>query len=256
MGDIWLADLPVVVAAAGLDVECWPGWETRCRGSGGYTHVWAVFAHHTASSTSRRTTTRRTCGIRRRAISRSGRSCWTAPARCGSGRPGRRTVKARAARIRRRTARSRSIRATRTGSPSRPPTTGTGEPWPIAQQTAYVTLCKALCDAYGMDPTRDICAHFEWTDRKIDPAGPSDYATGSDSWDMDMFRADCAACDLTTNGDGDDDVTDDDMQRIADLVWQRSMTFTPTGTTVDAETMLEYAAAYACLAQQQTTDER
>ena len=47
-------------------------------------------------------------------------------------------------------------------------------------------------------------------------------------------------------------MTDDDMKRIADLVWKRPMTFTPTGKTVDAETMLEYAAAYACLAQQQT----
>jgi hypothetical protein len=47
-----------------------------------------------------------------------------------------------------------------------------------------------------------------------------------------------------------DDVTDNDIERIADAVWGRMMTFTPTNKQIDAETMLEYAAAYACTAQQ------
>ena len=63
-----------------------------------------------------------------------------------------------------------------------------------AQTDAYVELCAALCDAYDLDPAIDVVAHFEWTSRKIDPAGPSPYAQGSASWNMHTFRADVNAC--------------------------------------------------------------
>jgi hypothetical protein len=67
---------------------------------------------------------------------------------------------------------------------------GVGEAWPVAQQTAYTALCGVLCDAYGI-PVTHVHGHAEWApSRKIDPAGPSDYAIGSATWDMDAFRAD------------------------------------------------------------------
>ena len=67
---------------------------------------------------------------------------------------------------------------------------GTGEPWPAAQQTAYVMLCAELELAYGIAPAQ-IHAHFEYApSRKIDPAGESRYATGANTWDMTAFRED------------------------------------------------------------------
>jgi len=66
---------------------------------------------------------------------------------------------------------------------------GTGEPWPADQQVAYADLCDALCDAYGIG-IEQIHGHAEWTSRKVDPAGPSDWADGADTWDMDAFRDD------------------------------------------------------------------
>ena len=69
---------------------------------------------------------------------------------------------------------------------------GVGEPWPQAQTDAYVTLCAALCTAYRI-PTNNVRGHFEWAPgRKIDPAGPSPWAVGKASWDMNRFRADVA----------------------------------------------------------------
>ena len=51
MGAYWLfgsARRDRVLPAS--QVDTWPGWETRSRGSGGYDQVWAVFVHHTAST--------------------------------------------------------------------------------------------------------------------------------------------------------------------------------------------------------------
>jgi N-acetylmuramoyl-L-alanine amidase len=66
---------------------------------------------------------------------------------------------------------------------------GTGEPWPQAQQDAYVALCSALSLHYDI-PVNHVRSHHEWTSRKIDPAGESRYATGSAKWNMDAFRSD------------------------------------------------------------------
>ena len=71
--------------------------------------------------------------------------------------------------------------------------TGVGEPWPTVQQDAYITLCAALCRAYGI-PTDRVRGHFEWAPgRKIDPAGPSRWAPNGGTWPMAAFRADVAA---------------------------------------------------------------
>src|SRR5690606_7921464 len=72
---------------------------------------------------------------------------------------------------------------------------GVGEPWPKAQTDAYVLLCCAVLDCVNCETpgaklgAGDIFAHFEWAPtRKIDPAGPSPWATGAAKWNMDAFR--------------------------------------------------------------------
>ena len=67
---------------------------------------------------------------------------------------------------------------------------GTGEPWPDAQQDAYLALVSALLEAYGI-PAGQVHSHAEWAPgRKVDPAGPSRWAYGSATWDEDAFRGD------------------------------------------------------------------
>jgi hypothetical protein len=66
---------------------------------------------------------------------------------------------------------------------------GVGEPWPEIQQDCYVRLVQVLSAHYGIGHAQ-VEAHFEWTGRKIDPAGESSYATGRASWNMDAFRSD------------------------------------------------------------------
>jgi hypothetical protein len=189
MGAHWLTDLPDVIERAGLDVDCWPGWESRSRSSGGYDQVWAVFAHHTASSTSLQNdcsymwdSTSGDQPIGAIYLDRSGlvvvgaagaTNCQGKGGPCATSHGTIPLDKGNAYGI-----------AIEAGN------NGVGEAWPAAQQAAYTTLCAALCDAYDLDPLVDVVAHFEWTARKVDPAGPSAYATGAESWDMDSFRGD------------------------------------------------------------------
>jgi hypothetical protein len=70
---------------------------------------------------------------------------------------------------------------------------GVGEAWPDAQQDAYVTLVAELCAAYGIDPAQ-VHSHQQWApSRKVDPAGPSDWASGTATWDMPAFCDDVRA---------------------------------------------------------------
>lgn len=65
---------------------------------------------------------------------------------------------------------------------------GVGEPWPKVQTDAYVKMAAAICAAYDI-PVDRVRGHAEWApDRKIDPAGPSPWAVGSATWDMNAFR--------------------------------------------------------------------
>ena len=193
MGSRYLDSLATVCRAAGLVVHEVDGWERRARGSGGYdsgrpTHV---MVHHTASNPGSDpdgdvayiTSGSENAPIANLYLSRSG-EVWViaggATNTNGSGSapwPG--------------------------GCPDDSMNThaigieaannGVGEPWPHAQQTAYVALCGALCASYdiGADLVR---AHHEWAPgRKIDPAGQSMYASGSSSWQMPPFRDDVAA---------------------------------------------------------------
>ena len=67
--------------------------------------------------------------------------------------------------------------------------TGTGEPYPIAQQSSVLRSTAALCTGYDI-VTHHVRGHFEWAPtRKIDPSGPSQWATAG-KWNMDAFRHD------------------------------------------------------------------
>jgi len=72
---------------------------------------------------------------------------------------------------------------------------GTGEAWPQVQQDAYVNLCAVLCIKLGLS-AGDCIGHFESAPgRKADPAGPSQWEDGTGLsagktrvWNMDAFR--------------------------------------------------------------------
>jgi N-acetylmuramoyl-L-alanine amidase len=91
---------------------------------------------------------------------------------------------------------------------------GVGEQWPTVQQTAIVRLCAALCVAYGIS-VYNVRAHHEWApSRKIDPAGPSAWASGSSSWDMERFRADVGRAVVPTPKPPTTPSEDDDMRQF------------------------------------------
>jgi len=185
MGAIWLLSLPDVLRAAGLKVVEYPGWELRARSSGGYDDIVAVQVHHTASKT---TPANDQAYIWENADSEPIGACylgrdgvWTvgcagATNTSGSGGPlGAIPVDA----------------ANRYVISIEAANDGVGEPWPFVQLDSYLRGVGALCTAYGLGTHHpDVHGHMEWTSRKVDPAGPSPWATGANSWDMDLFRAD------------------------------------------------------------------
>ena len=187
MGAIWLRDLPTILA--GLpNLSFYNGWENRSRASGGYDALLGIFVHHTASSTTtERDTAYQWVNAKERPIGaiylgRAGEIVVGAAGatNCqGVGGP-RSTSKGTIPKD----------RGNSNGLAIEAANAGTGEPWPDVQQDAYLALCQRLCNGYGFDPYRDICAHWEWTTRKIDPAGNSRYATGGAKWNMDAFRGD------------------------------------------------------------------
>lgn len=192
MGSVWLGSLPVVIETAGVDVDTYQGWETRSRSSGGYDTILATQVHHTGSS-----------GLN---IVSDLRYMWeTAPAKpigaiyltpqgraivgaagatntSGQGGPlltSRGTIPLDAA--------NRFVISIEAANP------GDGTPWPDAQIEAYVKLVAGLQRAYlggVLLVPGDSHAHFEWTTRKIDPAGQSPYALGGNKWNMTRFRSD------------------------------------------------------------------
>jgi hypothetical protein len=252
MGAIWLHDLPDWLEVAGLDVRTWDGWETRSRSSGGYDAIYGVVVHHTASNTEPdndchwewEASDDRPIGAM--LLDRTGRvTVGAAGATNCAGKGGPWTTSVGTVPLDKGNAYTISIEAANSG---------TGETWPTVQLDAYTVLVATLCDRVGLDPRRDIAAHFEWAPtRKIDPAGPPRYASGGASWDMEAFRADVAACSGGENQE--DEVTQDDIDRIAEAVWRRSMTFKPTNKTMSAEDIIEWTAQYACNADMQTRPE-
>lgn len=190
MGSRYLTDLADVVAGAGIVCQVEPGWESRARSSGGYSGGLpvAVMVHHTASGPSSdgqadvdymcyRADARPIANLY---LSRSGR-VWVMAAGAtntnGSGGPLGPVP-------------ADSMNSHAVGIEAG--NNGVGEVWPDVQQDVYTRLCRALCDAYAIAPGH-VFTHAEWAPgRKIDPAGPSRWAT-SGTWPGDRFRADVAA---------------------------------------------------------------
>lgn len=191
MGAIWLHSLPDVLRGVGLTVEEYAGWEIRSRSSGGYDALLAVQVHHTASPPSSQPWEDQAwmwdnspdAPIGALYLARSG--VWTigaAGATNTSGKGGPLQTSGGTIPLDSANRYVLSIEAANDG---------VGEPWPQVQIDSYVRGVTALCDAYGLPYwAGDVHAHFEWTSRKIDPAGPSPYAVGAASWDMNKFRSD------------------------------------------------------------------
>jgi len=190
MGSRYLTDLAQVCRDAGLKVVEYSGWQTRARGSGGYdsgrpTHV---MVHHTASPPSwsgQKDADYCALGdedapLSNLCLDQSG-CVWVLAAGAtntngkgsdwwGGGVP------------------TDSMNSYAIGIEANG---GYGSAWPQVQQDAYVKLVKKLCSQYGI-PNNNVRGHFEWAPtRKVDPAGPSKWASGSASWDMNGFRRDC-----------------------------------------------------------------
>jgi len=85
---------------------------------------------------------------------------------------------------------------------------GVGEVYPKAQQASVVDVAAALCRRYDI-PVDHVRAHFEWTDRKIDPWGPSRWNDHQKTyWNMNRFRDDVRSIlDPTPEPPEEDDVT-------------------------------------------------
>lgn len=219
MGNLWLPDVDDWIRA-GPDVpgvEVWPGWLTRSRSSGGFADLYAITLHHDASSPSSdwravcrdlwETNAVRPVGnayLRRDGV-------WVVGAAGASNTNGK----------------GGPLRCSRGTIPLdqgnqyafavEADNSGVGEVWPDVQLRSYVGgiagVIAGLRDVGAYDAAlgvarrlvlnpvgMDVHAHFEWTDRKIDPAGPplspAGYGNPADSihrWKMGELRSDVAA---------------------------------------------------------------
>lgn len=227
MGSRYLTDLADVCRSVGLTVKEYSNWKTRARGSGGYdsgrpTHV---MVHHTASPPSwsgQKDADYCAVGDEDAPLSNlyldqagvvwvlaagatntngKGRDVW------GGGVP------------------DDSMNSYAIGIEANG---GYGYAWPQVQQDAYVKLVSKLCGHYGIS-NNCVRGHFEWApDRKVDPSGPSKWASGSASWDMDGFRRD------TLEGD-DMPLSDEDIDKIAEAVWAKVIDTTGKDADIDPQ---------------------
>lgn len=209
MGNLWIPDAADWLRDAGLDVVEYPGWLTRSRSSGGFDDILAIGAHHSASAVGRTDQRAADAHWRDHAFRPVGNftlgrsAAWWVGAAGASNTQGlggpfvgsRGTIPAN-----RGNAHTIAIEAENNG---------VGEPWSSDMQDAYVlgiaALIRGLAEqgAYDagrrrhvpivLDPLVDVLAHFEWTSRKIDPAGPARWANTTDRyrrWLMPAFRDD------------------------------------------------------------------
>ena len=146
---------------------------------------------------------------------------------------------------------------------------GVGEVWPAVMIDAYVRMCRALCDAYGLDASRDIFTHNSYCEpscpgRKIDPAGPTPSqptlggTSGCKIWNHSDFRKLVVGTTppKPTPPPEDDDVTQEDIDKIADAaakkVWAYMTTDPPSENKVTTLQLLQYARHAAANADKQT----
>ena len=159
----YFTGLARVARDAGLKVVEVPGWKTR--GHGHMELPKSIIVHHTAGA--------KTGNYPSLAVVRDGRTGLPGPlSHYGLGRDG--TVYVIAAGLCAHAGKDsqlawahRNVRAIGIEAEN----TGVGEVWPAVQLDAYVRLCRALVDEFGLDTT-DVLGHKEIAPgRKIDPHG-------------------------------------------------------------------------------------
>lgn len=200
MGAYWLHDAPAALSDAGLNVHLWPGWATRSRSTGGFDNILAVVAHHTAGPANQDTFSAAQFHyeaspvrpVGNITLGRDGLVIFGAAGATNTQGAGGPTVLSKGT--------IPLDQGNRYGIAIEACNNGIGEVWPEAQLDAYRRCCAVLCDLYGLDPLRDVIAHYEYApNRKIDPAGgtgQSPYAILTDRylrWDMPRFRNDVHA---------------------------------------------------------------
>jgi hypothetical protein len=226
-----LTDLADVLRAAGLTVVEMSGWPTRARSSGGYDGApWAVYWHHTASSgdgasdadyCTFRSPDAPVCNV---VVGRDAVVYVCAAGATNTNGKGGPYPLADGRVVPLDGANSRVIGVELSN-------TGTGQSFPAGQIDAAFAVSTACAAAYGFDPA-NVCTHQTWAPtRKIDPATAAAVqgawrpgsCTSSGSWSLADLIAECRRRAVTSEP-GDDDVTDDDVERIAAAVWNRLLT--------------------------------
>jgi hypothetical protein len=226
MGGVYLTWLADELRAAGCTVvEYDSQWKTRGRSSGGFnTNPLGISWHHTAGAAGasaksecdymvHSSDNRPTCNIY---IARDG-AVWVlaAGATNTSGKGGPLTLS-------RGTVAADCANTTTVGMEIG--NNGVGETYPQPQIDAAFRASNCINRRLGNQPA-DVFSHNLWAPtRKIDPAtaaavqGPwrPRSTTSSGTWSTDDIRAECNA--RATSPPPEDDVTDDDIKRIADAV--------------------------------------
>lgn len=267
MGSIWLHDLPDVLSDAGLNVTTYAGWESRSRSSGGYDQLLGIGIHHDASSSGSsdqsawdwawKNSSDRPIGAIR--LGRQGLICVGAagatntmgkggPLKCSRG-----TIPQDKG--------NHTMIAIEAGN------NGVGETWSSAMVDAYIRMCRALCDAYGLDAGRDIFTHNSYCEpscpgRKVDPAGPTPSqpslggTSGNKIWNHTDFRNLVLGVRPPEPPEpeppSEEEVTDDDIQKIAKAVWKYMTTDLTVNKPVTAEYLLQCTRGAAANADRQT----
>lgn len=198
---IYLIDLANWLWGAGLNVVEYPGWQTRARGSGGYSDLpLCVMWHHTASPASwdgQKDADYCTVGdedapLANLYINRAG-TVWV----CAAGATNT-NGKGKSISFSRGTVPMDSMNTRAVGIEMG--NDGIGEQWPQAQVDAVFLVSNLLNQKFGNQPD-DISTHqFYAPDRKVDPAttnvaGPwqPTSCTNSGTWDRASVQAECLA---------------------------------------------------------------
>jgi hypothetical protein len=199
MGAISLERLPEFLMKWWVPFDLVPGWETRGRRSGGFDTVRGVIVHHSANpprTTLAQTVRYATLTAPDRPIGNGTLSrvkdgpklvVWAGLAANTAGKGGPR-LSSRGL-IPLDSANSMTVNWEAENN-------GTTERWDDYMCDLYVRTCCATLEwANTCTPgvplgPGDVFAHYEWTSRKIDPAGPSRFNgyRPNTRWDMDQFR--------------------------------------------------------------------
>lgn len=195
----WLAD---ELRAAGLNVKEYAGWQTRARGSGGYSaQPLCVMWHHTASGASwdgQRDADYIAKGdpdapLANLYIDRTG-AVWVlaAGATNTNGKGGPQSFSRGTVPVDGMNTRAVGVEMGNNG---------VGEAWPECQVNAMFAVANAVNKRLGNQPT-DVCTHNVWAPtRKIDPATAAAVqgawkprsTNSSGTWSLDDIRAECVA---------------------------------------------------------------